>query len=95
MRRPKGSEGGGGPRGKAQADRKKRYKKFGEKSRCRFCRSKEEVDYKNIGVLQKLCTNQARLFSRKRSGNCANHQRRVKEAVKYARYLGLLPYVAN
>jgi small subunit ribosomal protein S18 len=44
-------------------------------------------------MLKKLCTARGKLFSRKRSGNCAKHQRKVKRAIKYARYLALLPYV--
>ncbi len=74
------------------AFRKKRFKKFNEKGRCRFCRSKSRINYKEVGTLQKLCTQQGKLFSRKRSGNCAKHQRQLKVAVKQARYLGLMPY---
>ncbi|MHC4944799.1 MAG: 30S ribosomal protein S18 [Planctomycetota bacterium] len=73
---------------------RKRYRKFSEKGRCRFCRTSGlEVDYKDIGTLQKLCTTQGKLFSRKRSGNCAKHQRKVKLAVKRARFIGLMPFV--
>lgn len=62
--------------------------------RCRFCREKvDEVDYKDIDTLSKLLTAQARIFSRKRSGNCAKHQRSLKRAIKRARFLSLLPYV--
>ncbi len=72
---------------------KRRYKKFSDRGRCRFCRPDGDVlDYKNIAVLNKLCTSQARLFSRKRSGNCAKHQRQLKRSVKYARFLALMPY---
>jgi small subunit ribosomal protein S18 len=75
--------------------KKKRYRKFIEKGRCRFCRTKdaEEVNYKNLPSLQKLCTQQGKLFSRKRSGNCAFHQRQVKLAIKQSRFVGLMPYV--
>jgi len=67
---------------------------YREKAKCRFCRDKvREVDYKDVPVLQKLTTQQGKLFSRKRSGNCARHQRSVKRAVKRARFMGLLPYV--
>ena len=72
---------------------KKRYRKFSEKGRCRFCRSELEVNYKDVGTLQKLCTTQGKLFSRKRSGNCAKHQRKVKLEVKRARFLGLMPFM--
>jgi small subunit ribosomal protein S18 len=63
-------------------------------TKCRFCRAKvKEVDYKNVGDLQKLLTAQGKMFSRKRSGNCATHQRSLKKAIKRARYLALVPYV--
>ena len=61
--------------------------------RCRFCREgMGSVDYKEVERLSKLMTNEARLFSRKRSGNCARHQRMFKKAVKHARYMALLPF---
>jgi small subunit ribosomal protein S18 len=72
----------------------------GRKNRCRFC-TKEGcprpafVDYKDIQTLKKLCTSQGKLFSRKRSGNCAAFQRAVKDAVKRARFMALLPYVGE
>jgi small subunit ribosomal protein S18 len=73
---------------------KKRSRKDTEKSRCRFCREGIDViDYKDIQTLQKLCTSQGKLFSRKRSGNCARHQRKAKWAIKRARYMALMPYV--
>ena len=62
--------------------------------RCRFCREKVEVvDYKDLDNLQRLMSSEAAIFSKKRSGNCSRHQRQVKEAVKRARFLALLPYL--
>ena len=52
------------------------------------------MDYKDIGTLVKLTTQQGKIFSRKRSGNCARHQRSVKRAIKRSRFLGLIPYVS-
>jgi len=40
-------------------------------------------------------TGQGKIFSRKRSGNCSLHQRAVKEAVKRARFIALLPYIGD
>lgn len=69
------------------------YGRGSDRTRCRFCRDKiERVDYKDVAVLQKLCTHQGRIFSRKRSGNCAHHQRMIKRAIKRARFLGLVGY---
>lgn len=74
-------------------ENKKTYRKFRKDNRCRFCRDKTVyVDYKDTQILQKLTTAQGKLFSRKRSGNCARHQRAVKRAVKRARYIALVPY---
>src|SRR5207248_4660162 len=72
----------------------------GRKNRCRFC-TKEGcprpafVDFKDVQGLKKLCTSQGKLYSRKRSGNCAAFQRAVKDAVKRARFMALLPYVGE
>jgi len=75
--------------------RRKRKARFREQAKCRFCREKlKEVDYKDIAVLSKLTTQQGKLFSRKRSGNCARHQQSCKRAIKRARFLALMPYVA-
>ena len=68
----------------------------GRKNRCRFC-TKEGcprpafVDYKDVQGLKKMCTSQGKLFSRKRSGNCAAFQRAVKDAVKRARFMAHQP----
>ena len=40
------------------------------------------VDYKDVQGMKKMCTSQGKLFSRKRSGNCAAFQRAVKDAIK-------------
>src|SRR5262249_47446407 len=72
----------------------------GRKNRCRFC-TKEGcprpvfVDYKDVQGLKKLSTSQGKRFSRKPSGNCAAFQRAVKDAVKRARFMALLPYVGE
>ncbi len=69
----------------------------GRKSRCRFC-TKEGcprptfVDYKDVPTLKRLCSNQGKVLSRKRTGTCAAFQRAVKDAIKRARFMSLLPY---
>ncbi len=64
-----------------------------EQTQCRFCRRGiKYVDYKDIGTLQKLLTNRGKIYSRKRSGNCAGCQRKAKKAIKRARHMALLPF---
>jgi small subunit ribosomal protein S18 len=83
-------------RSQADDDRRKKYTKFRKDNRCRFCRDKiGEVDYKEVMTLFKLCTGQGKLYSRKRSGNCAYHQRSAQVAIRRARYMALVPYVGS
>jgi small subunit ribosomal protein S18 len=64
-----------------------------EQTQCRFCRrGAKYVDYKDIETLEKLLTNRGKIYSRKRSGNCAACQRKVKRAIKRARFMALLPF---
>ena len=64
-----------------------------EQTQCRFCRRGiKYVDYKDVDTLERLLTNRGKIYSRKRSGNCAGCQRKVKVALKRARYMGLLPF---
>lgn len=64
-----------------------------EQTQCRFCRRGDRyIDYKDIDTLGKLLTHRGKIYSRKRSGNCAGCQRKVKKAIKRARYMALLPY---
>jgi small subunit ribosomal protein S18 len=81
-------------RKKTDNAKKKAARAFREQGKCRFCRDKTlEIDYKDVDGLQKLVTQQGKLFSRKRSGNCARHQRSARMAIKRARFIGLMPFV--
>ena len=65
-----------------------------DQTKCRFCRlGVGLIDYKDVQSLTKLTTAQGKLFSRKRSGNCAYHQRSARTAVKRSRIIGLMPFV--
>jgi small subunit ribosomal protein S18 len=85
--------GSGGRR--QQRPAKRRTPRYREQSKCRFCRDKvREIDYKDVPALQKLTTQHGKTFSRKRSGNCAFHQRSARRAIKRARFMALIPYVS-
>jgi small subunit ribosomal protein S18 len=92
----RGSGGRGGSlRGKPRK-RRGRAKRSDDRNRCRFCRAGiSHIDFKDVVTLQKLVTSQGKMFSRKRSGNCARHQRVSKLAIKKARYMGLMPYIGG
>ena len=79
---------------KSSDSRRKKFKAgVREQTQCRFCREgRSYIDYKDIVTLQKLLTNRGKIFSRKRSGNCAKCQRKVQRAIKRARFMALLPF---
>ena len=80
-------------RSPAPSRRRRREFRQAKKSRCRFCKDGvDDINYKDLNRLRKLITGRGLLMSRKRSGNCAPCQRKVRTAVKRARFLGLLPY---
>jgi small subunit ribosomal protein S18 len=63
---------------------------------CPFCREKiEQVDYKDIASLRRFISDRGKIRSRRIAGTCRRHQKQVATAVKRARELALLPYVAE
>jgi len=52
------------------------------------------VDYKEIELLRKFLTTSSKLMSRKRAGTSAQEQKSLKQAVKQARFMALLPYTS-
>lgn len=55
----------------------------------------KHIDYKDIEVLKKFLTPSARMQSRKRTDVTAKNQRKLAIAIKRARFMGLLPYIAK
>ena len=63
---------------------------------CQFCVDKvKSLDYKEIGRLRQTVTDRGKIKPRGQTGTCATHQRMVAAAVKRARHMALLPYVAE
>lgn len=52
-------------------------------------------DYKDTKTLAKFLNPHARILQNRRSQLPRKHQRAVAQAIKNARYMGLLPYVAR
>ncbi len=62
---------------------------------CRFCADKTLViDYKDPRLLRSFITERGKIVPRRISGNCAKHQRQISIAIKRARVIALLPYLA-
>jgi len=62
---------------------------------CRFCVDKDKTnsfDYKDIKKLECFITERGKIVSSRYSGNCARHQRRIRDLINKARFLSLLPY---
>ncbi len=54
-----------------------------------------DIHYKNVELLSRFITDQGKIIPRRTSGNDAKCQRLVKRAIKRARHLALMPYIAD
>lgn len=70
--------------------------RFFKKKVCRFCSEKiSAVDYKDTDLLQKFITEKGKIVPRRISGTCSKHQRTLAREIKRARFIALLPFVAQ
>ncbi|MDT8440733.1 MAG: 30S ribosomal protein S18 [Desulfuromonadales bacterium] len=80
-----GNRSGGGPK-----------RRYGRRKVCRFCADKGlAIDYKEIRTLKYFLSERGKITPRRISGNCAEHQRKLTEAIKRARNIALLPFTAS
>jgi small subunit ribosomal protein S18 len=65
----------------------------------KYCRFKKNgikyIDYKDPEFLLKFINEQGKILPRRLSGNSLKFQRKISQAIKRARHLSLLPYVAD
>ncbi|WP_085784654.1 30S ribosomal protein S18 [Candidatus Nucleicultrix amoebiphila] len=54
-----------------------------------------KIDYKDIKLLERYLSERGRIIPRRITAVSAKHQRALALAIKRARYLALLPYVAR
>lgn len=67
-----------------------------KKKYCRFKKSGiKYIDYKDADFLLKFVNEQGKIFPRRLTGTSLKFQRKVAQAVKRARHLALMPYVAD
>ncbi len=63
---------------------------------CYFCKEKiEQIDYKNYNQLRRFVSDRGKIRARRVTGTCRRHQRQLAIAIKRAREMALLPYVAH
>jgi len=98
-RREGGPRRQGGPRRDEQSSGPRRFsrRRFTPRRKvCAFCLEKSKtIDYKDISTLRRFLTERGKIKSRRKTGTCAKHQRRLAVAVKRARHLALLPFTAE
>ncbi len=65
----------------------------------KYCRFKKlgikYIDYKDADFLLKFVNEQGKLLPRRITGTSTKYQKKVSQAVKRARHLALMPYVAD
>ena len=65
----------------------------------KYCRFKKAgikyIDYKDPNFLLKFVNEQGKILPRRITGTSVKYQRKVARAIKRARHLALMPYVAD
>lgn len=63
---------------------------------CKFCADKvERIDFRDTERLSKFTSERGKILPRRISGSCAHHQRQLSRAIKRARGIALMPYIAE
>ena len=67
-----------------------------KRKRCPFTvAGVREIDFKDIDTLSKFITERGKILPRRITGVSAFHQRLLSNAIKRARHMALLPFVAE
>jgi small subunit ribosomal protein S18 len=67
-----------------------------KKKYCRFKKSGiKYIDYKDADFLMKFVNEQGKILPRRITGTSTKYQKKVAQAIKRARHLALMPYVAD
>ena len=62
---------------------------------CVFCGKDNVIDYKYTAKLKTYVSERGKILPRRITGTCAKHQRALTVAIKRARHVALMPYVAE
>jgi small subunit ribosomal protein S18 len=71
-------------------------KEIKAKKVCRFTQNNVKyIDYKDVKLLQRYVTEQGKIIPKRITGTSSGYQRELALAIKRARHMALLPYVAD
>ena len=80
---------------KADASMKRKGGIRRRKKVCVFCGKDNVFDYKDTAKLKRYVSERGKILPRRITGTCAKHQRALTTAIKRARHVSLMPYVAE
>ena len=73
--------------------RRGRPRYFARRKVCAFCVGHvTHIDYKDLNVIRRFVSEQAKIESRRKTGVCSKHQRMLAAAIKRARHLAMVPF---
>lgn len=76
--------------------KQRRRRKIVQNLTCPLCESGvKSISYKDVYQLKKFTSVRGKIISTEKSGVCHKHQKQLKNAIKRARYMALLPYVSR
>ncbi|RLA57768.1 MAG: 30S ribosomal protein S18 [Gammaproteobacteria bacterium] len=75
-----------------------RFNRFGSSPKIKVLREgfngMEYVDWKDVDSLRRMMSPNGKIYGRKRLSSSAREQRLIAQAIKRARFMGLLPYTS-
>lgn len=77
-------------------DKKAAGPRIRRKRNCWFTENKIQfIDYKDEKILRRFISERGKIIPRRISGTSSHYQRMLAEAIKRARHMAILPYVAD
>ena len=98
MKRKSSGSGRGKAAGRGGADKAQGQRRglFRRRKVCKFCADKiDDINYKDVKLLQPFVPERGKILPRRTTGTSARYQRMLSAAIKRARQVALLPFVAD
>ena len=62
---------------------------------CEICKTNKAINWKDAETLRRFTSEQAKILPKRKTYLCAKHQRQIARAIKRARVMALMPFVAR